>query len=132
MLLETRPEIQFSVYRPPTEAEASAANCQSTSSDIHVILEMRNGAVVRLILPTGLPSVGELKGRCPQLAELPTHWASCVENGTWAVTVAGGVEDHDWFERRSDRAKLGLAESHRSTLATKLPSKANGVVGEGI
>lgn len=85
----------------------------SRQAGLYVIPEVTESDTVQLITSSGLTTAGEFRGRCPwgenrppRLAEIFGHWASLVENGTWAVAADGVAEDHNWFDRHAMDAKL--------------------------
>ncbi len=73
----------------------------------------RDGDLVQLVCPSGRTKVGEFGGPCPwgpsrlpRLAEVLGHWASLVEDGTWAVGEDGVEEDAGWFDAHVELANL--------------------------
>lgn len=80
---------------------------------VYVIPETTDSDTVHLVTPSGLPTAGDFRGRCPwaesrppRLAEILSHWASLVEGGVWAVAADGVAEDHDWFDKHPGEARL--------------------------
>lgn len=70
---------------------------------LHITLEATGSDTVHLVNPSGLSTAGALSGPCPWaesrppgMAEILSHWASLVENGTWAVAPDAVAENHDW------------------------------------
>lgn len=75
---------------------------------LHITPEATGSDTVHLANPSGLSTAGAFSGPCPWaesrppgMAEILSHWASLVENGTWAMAPDDVAENHDWVRQSS-------------------------------
>lgn len=80
---------------------------------LHITPEATDSGTMHLVNPSGLSTAGTFSGPCPWaescppgMAEILSHWASLVENGTWAVAPDAVAENHDWFDSHLGEARL--------------------------